>query len=184
MTRIAIARLAGVDRMPDCARDLDVADAVASGRWPDRADADLRDHVAGCPACADLAVVASALTAEHEAVWIESPALPPADLVWHRARARARAEAAREAARPIAIMQAVGFAGAAAVMSALIGAVAWWVWTRTDLLAGAAAFWPAMPAMLPAGVDTMGFAIRGVLLAVGVWLLLAPVAVYLAAADD
>jgi NhaP-type Na+/H+ and K+/H+ antiporter len=34
------------------------------------------------------------------------------------------------------------------------------------------------------GADVMGLAIRGVLLAVGLWLILAPVAVYLVASDD
>jgi hypothetical protein len=41
-----------------------------------------------------------------------------------------------------------------------------------------------MPSLDVIGLDSMGFAIRGVLLAVGLWLILAPVAVYLVASDD
>jgi predicted anti-sigma-YlaC factor YlaD len=161
----------------DCRWEADLLDALASGRWPDRADAALREHVTTCESCADLADVVKAFAAEQEAAWAESSVLPPASLVWLRAQARARAEAAREAARPIAVMQALGFAGAAGLISLFIGSVAWWVWSRTDWLA-------ALPMAHPESLDMMGLAIRGVLLAIGLWLVLAPVAVYLAAADD
>jgi hypothetical protein len=107
----------------------------------------------------------------------EAVALPPAHLVWLRAQARARAAAAREAARPIAVMQALGLASAAGVISVAIGFVAYWVWARSEWLL-------AMPTIEPIGLDSMGFAIRGTLLAIGLWLVLAPVAVYLVASDD
>lgn len=164
------------DRL-ECEREPDVIDAIASGRWPERVESELRDHIHNCTLCADVAEVASALAIEQEASWSESQAVPPAHLVWLRARARARADAARQAARPIAVMQALGFACAAAVISGLIGSVAWWVWSRTELLT-------ALPTLPPGSMDTMGFAVRGILLAVALWLVLAPVAVYLAAADD
>lgn len=160
----------------DCGREPDLLDAIASGRWPDRADDGLREHVSQCSICADVAEVMLAFAGEQEAAWVESRALPPANVVWLRAQARGRADAAREAARPIAVMQALGFAGAAGVMSILIGAVAWWVWSRTD--------WLTLSTASPESMDVMNLAIRGVLLAVGLWLVLAPVAVYLAAAND
>jgi hypothetical protein len=161
----------------DCLREVDVIDAIASRRWPARADAGLRAHVAACDVCADVAAVASALHEEQEATWADAATLPSAQVVWFRAQARARAEAARRAARPIAIMQALGFACAAAVVSGLIGAVALWVWTRADTLA-------LLPTLPLVGLDVMGLAVRGTLLAIGLWLILAPVAVYLAASDD
>ena len=74
-------------------------------------------------------------------------------------------------------MQALAFACAAAVISALIGVVAFWVWTRTDVLA-------SFPVPTMAGLETIAFAVRGTLLAIGLWLVLAPFAVYLAASDD
>ena len=161
----------------ECARETDVIDAIASRRWPERAAAELRSHVARCAICADVAEVASAITADHETALFEAADVPPADLVWFRAQARARAEASRQAARPIAVMQALGLAGATSVVSLLIGAVAYWVWQRADWLS-------SFPSFEPIAMDSMGFAIRGVLLAVGLWLLLAPVAVYLVASDD
>lgn len=161
----------------DCGHEVEVIDAIASCRWPDKADPALRAHVAACEICADVAAVASACHAAQEAATAEAPPLPSAQIVWFRAQARARAELARQAGRPIVIMQALGFAGAAAVISALIGVVAFWVWTRADLLV-------ALPAPTTAGVEAMGFAIRGTLLAIGLWLILAPFAVYLAASDD
>jgi len=161
----------------ECLREADVIDAIASGRWPDRADADLRAHVASCEVCGDVAEVASAMSAERDAAWQEAAALPPAQVVWLRAQARARSAAAREAARPIAVMQALGLASAAGVISVAIGFIAYWVWARSEWLL-------TMPAIDPLALGSMGFAIRGTLLAIGLWLVLAPVAVYLVASDD
>ena len=161
----------------ECARELEVIDAIASQRWPDRADEELRAHVLGCEHCADVAEVASALRHDKDVALVESARMPSADLVWFRAQARARAEASRQAARPVAIMQAIGLAGATGVISMLIGIVAYWVWQRTDWLT-------TVQTLQPIGFDSMGFAVRGVLLAVGLWLILAPVAVYLVASDD
>ena len=162
----------------DCVHEADVLDAIASRRWPDRVPEDLRAHVHTCEICSDVLAVADLLAAEHDTAFAEAGLLPTSQVVWFRAQARARAEAARQAARPIAVMQALGFACAAAVMSGLIGIVAMWVWTRTDWLTAL----PAAATLVP--LDSMGLAVRGILLAVGLWLILAPVAVYLVAADD
>jgi hypothetical protein len=161
----------------DCPREADVLDAIASRRWPDRADDELRTHVATCEWCADVANVASAFVLDLESASAEATSLPSADVVWFRAQARARAEASRQAARPIAVMQAIGFASAAAVISVLIGVMAYWVWTHADWL-------QALPDLQLVSLDSMGLAIRGTLLAIGLWLILAPVAVYLVASDD
>ncbi len=167
----------------DCLREADVLDAIVSRRWPDRADDDLRVHVATCEVCADVAMVASAIGHDHEAAWSEAVAVPHADVVWFRAQARARAEASRAAARPIAVMQGLGFACATAMISLLIGVVAFWVWTRADRLQSVAVL-PSFPAFDLVAFDAMNLAIRGTLIAVGLWLVLAPVAVYLVASDD
>ncbi len=161
----------------ECPRETEVVDAIASRRWPARAEPELRDHVAACAVCADVADVALALHEEQEATWTEAVALPSAQVVWFRAQARARADATRQATRPIVVMQALGFASAAAVISALIGVVAFWVWTRVDALA-------MLPTLPVVGLDAAGVAVRGTLLAVGLWLLLAPFAVYITASDD
>jgi hypothetical protein len=161
----------------DCPRESDVLDAIASHRWPDRADEELRTHVATCAVCADVASVAGAFAHDLEAAATEAMPLASADVVWFRAHARAKAEATRQAARPIAVMQAIGFACAAGVISLLIGLAAFWVWTRADWL-------QALPSVQLVWVDSMSLAIRGTLLAIGLWLVLAPVAVYLVASDD
>ena len=168
----------------DCPREADVLDAIVSRRWPDRADDDLRAHVASCEVCADVATAASAIGVDHDAAWSEAVALlPRADVVWFRAQARARAEASRAAARPIAVMQGLGFAFAAGVISLLIGVVAFWVWRHADRLQSIAVL-PSFPAFDLVAFDAMSLAIRGTLIAVGLWLVLAPVAVYLVASDD
>jgi hypothetical protein len=114
---------------------------------------------------------------DYDAALGETVVLPPAHLVWLRAQARARAAAARQAARPVAVMQALGLASAAGLGSLAIGFVAYWVWARSEWLL-------AMPTIDSIGLDSVGFAIRGTLLAIGLWLVLAPVAVYLVASDE
>jgi flagellar biosynthesis regulator FlaF len=161
----------------DCPREADVLEAIAAQRWPHRVDDALQAHVAACPVCADVALMVPLFAAERESALLDAVVVPPSQVVWFRAQARARADAARQAARPIAIMQAVGLASAAAVISVFIGAIAWWVWTRTSWLQAIADV-----SLVP--VDSMHIAIRGTLLAIALWLLLAPVAVYLVAADD
>lgn len=164
----------------DCPREAEVLDAIAAHRWPERADEDLRAHVTTCALCADVATVAAAFARDLESALHEATTLPSADVVWFRAQARAKAEASRRAARPIAVMQAIGFACAAAVISLSIGVAAFWVWTQADWLQAL----PDFQLVRFVRLDSMGLAIRGTLLAIGLWLILAPVAVYLVASDD
>ena len=44
-----------------CSHETELWDAIAAGRWPDTADANLRAHVASCAACRDLVLVAGSL---------------------------------------------------------------------------------------------------------------------------
>jgi hypothetical protein len=90
----------------ECLREQDVVDAIATGRWPARCDAELRSHVEGCGICQDVATVFAAIAPERDLAW-EAGAVPPAALVWWRAQMRAREEAARAAGRPIAFVQGV-----------------------------------------------------------------------------
>lgn len=107
----------------ECLREQDVMDAVASGRWPERSDAELRRHVEGCPICQDVATVLPAIAAERDETW-EAVAVPAASVVWWRAQIRAREEAARAVQRPIAITQAVAVTCLVAATLVLIP-VAW-----------------------------------------------------------
>ncbi|HSC27341.1 MAG TPA: hypothetical protein VLD67_08710, partial [Vicinamibacterales bacterium] len=55
----------------ECGREQDVRDALASGRWPDRCDEDLRAHVAACDVCQDTVVVVAALMGAWDETWTE-----------------------------------------------------------------------------------------------------------------
>ena len=103
----------------ECTREQDVLDAVAAGRWPDRCDRDLREHIAGCEICRDIATVVAAIADERDAAWDE-PGVPASSVVWWRAQIRARDEAARVAARPIVVAQAIAVACLIAATLALM----------------------------------------------------------------
>jgi hypothetical protein len=111
----------------ECRREQDVLDAIAAERWPDRCDAELSAHVAGCAICTDVAAVARAFREEHEAAWRDAR-VPPSGRVWWRAEMRARQEAARKAAEPITVVQGIAGACAAGIVAALIGIVWPAVW--------------------------------------------------------
>jgi hypothetical protein len=164
----------------ECPREADVLDAVAAGRWPEGragADVELAAHVAACAVCRDLAVVAAALAEEHEAAWTDA-APPPSDVVWWRAQLRARTEAAHAAARPMAVVQGIGAVMAlVAVVLVLVG----YGGALLTAASGLAAAVMGLATRVPPGAETAAFILRGTLLAVGIWVALIPVAVYLAA---
>ena len=108
--------------IPECVRERDVTDAIVSGRWPDRCDEDLREHIAGCSICKDVAVVARALHNDYASAWFEAR-VPAPGLVWWRTEMRARQDAVQIAAKPIKIFQAVAGACIAGVSLALLSRV-------------------------------------------------------------
>ena len=121
----------------DCCREEDVLDALTSGRWPDRADDELRAHVAACAICADVVDVASACSKSATT----SPAtmrIPSSAVMWWRAQMRARQEAAREAARPITVAQVVAAVArwSRVAVSALIALSPWFAGVARRLDAG------------------------------------------------
>lgn len=168
----------------DCDREQDVLDALASRRWPARASDELREHVAGCAVCADLARVVAALLDERETA---EPArdLPPASLVWWRAQLRAREEATRAALRPIRIVQAASLGCAIILLAWALTAV---LPTATSsarvMLARSAAAIARIDRQAAADAALAPLANRGVQIAAGAWLVLAPVAAYLAFSRD
>jgi len=108
-----------------------VLEAVRSGRWPERCDAELRAHVSQCPVCADVVLVAEHLELASDIATAEI-ALPPAGLVWWKAQLKARREAVQRASEPIAwVERAAGVVSLAAVVALGI----WqWDWLRAWLL--------------------------------------------------
>jgi len=107
----------------ECAHESDVLMMVTTGRWPGRAPAELRQHVASCDICSDLALIAVAIDAEAA-----SPAVsvPSAGTVWWRAQLRARQEAAQVVLRPITAAQALSLAALFGVAGAVFGASVSW----------------------------------------------------------
>lgn len=167
--------------MLECGREQDVLDAISAGRWPDRCDAELRAHVPSCPLCADLADVAAALLDDRDSAWRDAR-VPPSGVVWWRAQLRAREEAARAAGRPLAFIQGVAASLGVWMVVALLRAV-----PREDLSAWRAWAAAAMPDVTFAMPDVARLTAAvplGVLVILGAWLLLAPIAIYFAVADE
>ena len=155
----------------ECPRESDVLDAVASARWPDRARPELVAHVAACPVCADVAIVAQALRGDQDAAW-EEASVPPAGQVWWRAEMRARQEAIRAASRPIAIAQSVA-AVLVLGLTLVAGGVAWpWIQRYLATVRVTEVSLVASPFVLP------------LLVALGTLAVVAPVALYLVLSDE
>ena len=89
-----------------CQFEQELLDAIAARRWPNRAEAQLREHVAHCGLCSDVAAIAGAFFEDRDCAQAEA-VVPSSSAVWWRAQIRAREEAARVAARPLLIFQAL-----------------------------------------------------------------------------
>ena len=160
---------------PECRRESEILDEIAAGRWPAEAPASLTAHAASCPVCADLALAASALHDEAATAAQAPLALPSAGQVWWRAELRARHEAARLAQRPVLAVQVVA---AVVVLAALV--------TGIRSLAPDVWAWMSRTASVARGntdgsIDTLTLAL---ILAVGLWLVLGPIAVYMVVRAD
>ncbi len=112
-------------RRLDCEFEPEVLAAAVQGRWPDRVDAQLREHAASCAICAETALVAAAIDDSREDLRA-SAALPDAGRVWWLAQMRARREAIAAAGRPITLVQMIAFACATGLLGACIGATSPW----------------------------------------------------------
>jgi hypothetical protein len=165
----------------DCAREQDLLDALASDRWPERCDDELRAHVAACGVCSDVLAVALPLLREHEAASAEAQ-VPTSAVVWWRAEMRARQEAARAAARPIAVVQGLAFACVAGLVAAFGG-------VALPLLRGWTASLPNVKdlvSLAPVSLATLQSLVPTSALAwttLALCLLIAPVAIYFATND-
>jgi len=161
----------------ECVREQDVLDALTAGRWND----DLREHVSGCAICSDLADVAAALNAEQDAAWRDAR-VPSAGVMWWRAQLRAREDAARAAGRPVAFIQGVAASVALWLVIALFRAVPaesvgeWRIWSAQLLPSDYLAI--VNISHVTAALPLVVFFV------VGAWLLLTPIADYLAFGDE
>jgi hypothetical protein len=122
----------------ECAREVEILDEIAAGRWPGEAPEPLRVHAASCAVCADLALAASALHDDAAAATAVPIALPSAGQVWWRAELRARHEAAQLAQKPMIAVQVVA---AVVCLAALVTGVRQfapdaWAWVSRAVAAG------------------------------------------------
>jgi hypothetical protein len=165
----------------ECARESEVVEAVAFGRWPEQCG-DLAAHVASCEVCSDVLEIARALHADRDQLCREAQP-PSSGMVWWRATIRARAEAARTATQPISVLQGIAgacFVGATAGVVTLawhsldwadrIGELAIWLESRRAAIGSSTAF--ATGHGLP------------ILVAVAAGVVLAPLALYITLVDD
>lgn len=150
----------------DCTREEEVVTVVLSGGWPHNAASELRQHAEGCAVCRDVVAIAPALRQDQRTAETQVPA---AGQVWWRAAIRARADAAHDAARPMIWLQAV--AGASAAGAALAGVSM--IWPRIQ---GMVRFVPFADASLQEALP--------LLLLVGVGIVAAPLAYFLAVPRD
>jgi hypothetical protein len=155
---------------PDCAREMETFDAISSGAWPNACDDSLRAHVATCAICSDVAEVATALIDDREAA-MRQALVPPSGVVWWRMQMRARNEAAQSARRTVIAVQAAVFAAVIGIALAILGGAWWNKLPHVDEIAAS-----GLLVVAQWGVP--------LLLALAIWLTLAPVAVWLAVTED
>src|ERR1700722_17820032 len=108
-------------KVVECEFEADVLAAALQSRWPERVDAQLRAHVAGCAVCADVAAIAVAVDAAREEL-SASAVVPDSGRVWWLAQLRARREAVETAGRPITAVQVIAVACAFGLLGACFGA--------------------------------------------------------------
>ena len=156
----------------ECLREAEILDEIAAGRWPADAPEALRAHATSCAVCADLALAASALHDDAAAATAAPIALPTAGQVWWRAELRARHEAARLAQRPMIAVQIVAAVVCLAALVTGVRGFAPEVWAWLSGTVGTA--WKA-----PQDAWTLV-----VLVSVGFWLILAPLALWMVVRAD
>lgn len=145
--------------MIECPFEADALFAAMHENW----DPTLRKHVASCPVCSDVSVVAGALHREAEVP--EHLELPDGGRVWWMSQLRARREAARTAGRPITAIQVLAFSAAMGLLGACFGATSQWFqatvrwagalqlpWTTVALLGGLAALVLVVPIAIVAAI--------------------------------
>jgi len=157
---------------PECPREQELISVLVAGRWPDGCEESLRQHAGECASCTGLVDLLTLLRAERDDLH-EGVSVPAAGQIWWRAAIRARLEATQTVTRPFSWL--FGTAGACAVGL---------------LLASVGLLWPFVHSTLVGMVDASsmfaGLARVSGLVALGLatFLILAPLALYLALSDE
>lgn len=166
----------------ECPREAEVLTAVAASRDGGGLDDELRAHARTCGACADIVSLAILLRQDRDAM-LREVRVPAAGQVWWRAALRAHAEGTLAARRPILWLQGLAAACLLGVAAAL-GGTAWtamrngvsWLSARGPRIelssAEVARVTETIQPLLPLA------------LVIGACLLITPIVVYFALADD
>lgn len=128
---------------PECRLEEEVLAALSEPQDAEPLPARIREHLAECERCADLAEWVRALREEKRRLEAFAPVPDPA-AVWRRLQRKAWNEAAATAGRPITAVQVLSFAGAAGVAGACYGATS--EWFQGAFGRAAAWLWTALPA--------------------------------------
>lgn len=165
----------------ECEFESEVLTVTLQGRWPDRVDAHLREHVAACAICSDITAVAGVIEDARERMSARV-VIPDSGRVWWLAQMRARREAAEAANRPMTAAQAIAFVCVLGLLGGCFRAASTWfqsvVGRMTSALAGLDAnAWLASATRLLAEHGALALAMAAVLL-------LVPAAAYLAMGRD
>jgi hypothetical protein len=155
----------------ECLREAEVVEEIETGRWPAASPAELQSHAASCAICGDVVAVAKAIRDECESARA-AIRVPSAGLVWWRAQLRARQHVAETAGLPITYVHAAAAVLAACLLFTLGGL--FWPWLRASV---------AWIDEVSHVVD-MGRAWLPLTLAIGAWLVLAPVVFLFALSDE
>jgi predicted anti-sigma-YlaC factor YlaD len=159
----------------NCAREAELLETVIAGRWPDGCEDELRAHLASCDVCNAFAELALLFHEEMQAATREAQ-LPHSGLVWWRAQRRARANAAKVVSRTFTLVQVAAVAGAIAFALTVIGGVS--VMNES---------WQTWGPRLAEAIHYAGVYSRWILpvsIAAATFVLLTPVALYFALAED
>lgn len=159
----------------ECGFEEEVLAAAMQSRWPDRVNSELREHVASCAICRELASVAGAISDAKDEMRA-TVSVPDSSRVWWTAQLRARREALAAAGRPITAAHLIAFACAAGIAGACFGATSAWFQSVLKWIASSASFVPSATSFL-AGHWAL---VAGMALV----LFLVPAAVYLAMGRD
>lgn len=167
-------------KLTGCPHEPEVRALIARGEWPQSAVPELRDHVAGCRACSDLALV-SEVFLRARTVTLAAARPEPAGVLWWRAQLRRRHTVMEQLTRPllgaqifalaVTLLASLGFAGFEAHHD-----VAWLTWVG-ELPQSVAAHWDEVQA---AGIFHQEWTWLVLVPALATFVLLGGVAIYLA----
>lgn len=170
-------------RKVECAHENELLTALQASHWPDACDDALRSHVAGCRSCTELVDLSLALLDDHRAL-VQEANVPSSAIVWWRAQMRSRREAAERATQPITIVQGLALACAAGLLVAAAGYFSPTFRRAIQWTMSAVSSFEGLPIPLPTAETLANPMIAGGIAAIGIAVIVAPIALYFALHEE